>query len=416
MRNIDMKVLCSLLVYSCCVLAAFCSGATSTRAEALRDVKTQIERKQKELDPGCKHALSERNNLPAQLSALTKQLCAMQSDGKKCFYEDISVEEYLRKLRPFTECESVAGLSILEVRNAQLAPALNARGGIVPELQPIATWSYPSLGSFVLPISGIQGQYIIVFNRSTFTSLLDLLKSMTAIIPITDHPGTVELSFSAARIADALDAQPDILTRVAIQLANIVANRANDVDLETLPLNTNQLLLVARSLAAVELFMLAHEYRHQHHQHFKGQNSQGNSTRYKGITIAQEREVEADVYAQELLLVLANKVFAENPVDALVYRGDGEIFLAAEGLLGMARKSAGIELEQLAAYPHPRQRLSYIVETQGRHRQSYPHLFQVDLAEPYRVAADVLWKRLESKFPQVYQAMNALKSTSTPSK
>jgi hypothetical protein len=348
------------------------------------------------------------------LGGLTKDLCQMQRDGKACFYKDVSIDKYLEKIRPLTECESVLGLSILEIRNVQLAPALQAREGMVPVLQPIATWNYPSFGSFVLPISESNAQYVIVFNRSTFTALLDLLKSITAIIPIAQHQQAVGLSYDPASIAEALEAQPDILTRVAIQLANIITNRGNEIDLETLPLNSNQLLLAVRALDAVELFMLAHEYGHQHHHHYKPRNDETRSARYEGLTVAQEREIDADIYGQELLLQLADKTFAENPITALVYRSGAEIFLAIEELMHKARQSVGKDLSQLAIYPPPRQRALQVVDVQAKQRSALPHLFQADLGAPYKIASDVLWQKLEGRFPAIYKAIDDLKSGAGP--
>ncbi len=220
--------------------------------------------------------------------------------------------------------------------------------------------------------------------------------------------GVVGLSTSADRIAEQLGRRPDILARVAVRLANLVADRGNRADFDTLPLNTNQLLLVGRALAAVELFMLAHEYGHQHYQHYRNQgavNYNASSLRYEALTIAQEKEVDADLYGQQLMLTLADITFPRSPIDALVYKFGANVFLAVEGLMKKTRQSVNKDVEQLAVYPDPKKRLSFVSTITIKTTCEDSSLASLDFGLPYVVAEDVLWNTLENRFPLVYREL-----------
>ncbi len=120
-------------LFCCLLFCALVIGPVSARCDALDsfpDIRKHINELQMRSDPDCKRAKIEKQRLPSMLGGLTEQLCKMQTDNKECFYKGITVDRYLEKLRPLTDCESVAALSILEIRKCSTIGCHHCEGGL----------------------------------------------------------------------------------------------------------------------------------------------------------------------------------------------------------------------------------------------------------------------------------------------
>ena len=159
--------------------------------------------------------------------------------------------------------------------------------------------------------------------------------------------------------------------------------------------------------------MLGHEYGHVYHQHrFDESDVTIDSKKMKTFSLAQEKEIVADIYAQEIILDVARDEYHSYPIDAMVYKDGAKIFLALEGLLKRARDAVGVTFEQESRYPATEQRLQFLQRVNEDALKSAPHLFQIDLGDAYVVAADVIWQRLRDRWPLVYQGIERLNKES----
>ena len=379
------------------------------------DIQQKIESFQRQLDPECERAKLELNFLeksPSQLQDIQEELCKIQPDSEECFFnDDITklAEKFLEELDPLTECESILALSIVKIRELQLREALLKRHEKSLLLPPIATWSSPTLGAYTIPING-GSEYVVAFNRATFVSLLDLIKTFSSIIPIDNVGSNVRISVVQSDMEKLLESQPQLIVRVAILLANIVSGHGDQVNFETLALTKNQLLLSTRALSAVELFMLAHEYGHVYYQHsFPGTDETIDSKKYRSFSLAQEKEILADIYGHKLLLDFAFEEYQSFPIDALIIKDGGKIFLAIERLLKNARDTVGVEFSQENRYPSTEQRLQFLKEVDDNIPTLVPEFSQSNLGDGFVIAADVIWQRLRDNWPLFYQELQKLR-------